>query len=285
LGWQEKNNMPHEEDYFEARDGLRLHENRWLPGDDPVAVVAVVHGFIEHSGRYAEVAAELNGHGYAVYAMDLRGHGKSAGPGLFVRSFDDYLGDVELFLSRVREWEPDKPRFLFGHSMGGTIAALLAATRPLDVRGLLLSAPACQVGGGVFPLLRHLAGFVSRVWPGLRAVRFDFRRVSRDPEVVAGMRNDPLVFHGRFPARTGAEILQAASRLRSRMEAIELPFLLMHGTADLVTDVSGSRELHARARSTDKTLELYEGLYHDLLHEPEREQVTADLIEWLAARA
>ena len=276
--------MPHEEDHFEARDGLRLHENRWLPEGDPVAVVAVVHGFIEHSGRYAEVAAELNRHGYAVDAMDLRGHGKSEGPRVFVRSFDDYLADVEVFLNRLRERQPGKPLFLFGHSMGGTIAALLAATRPLDVHGLLLSAPACRVGGGVFPFLRHLAGFVSRVCPGLRVVRFGFSRVSRDPQVVAGMKNDPLVFHGRFPARTGAEILRAASRLRSRLETIEIPFLLMHGTADLVTDVAGSRELHARARSTDKTLELYEGLYHDLLHEPEKEQVTADLIEWLAAR-
>jgi acylglycerol lipase len=116
-------------------------------------------------------------------------------------------------------------------------------------------------------------------------VRFGFSRVSRDPQVVAGMKNDPLVFHGRFPARTGAEILRAASLLRSRLETIELPFLLMHGTADLVTDVAGSRELHARARSADKTLKLYEGLYHDLVHEPEKEQVMADLIEWLAARA
>jgi alpha-beta hydrolase superfamily lysophospholipase len=276
--------MPHEEDRFEAGDGLRLHENRWLPEDDPAAVVVLIHGFVEHSGRYAEVAAELNRHGYAVCAMDLRGHGKSEGPRVFVRSFDQYLADVELFLGRVREREPDKPRFLFGHSMGGTIAALLVATRSLDVRGLVLGAPACQVGGRVFPLLRHLAGFVGRLCPGLRVVQFDFGRVSRDPEVVADMRSDPLVFHGRFPARTGAEILRAASRLRSRMEAIELPFLVMHGTADLVTDAQGSRELRARARSTDKTLNVYEGLYHDLLHEPEKDQVTADLIEWLAAR-
>jgi alpha-beta hydrolase superfamily lysophospholipase len=261
-----------------------LHENRWLPEGDPVAVVIIIHGFVEHSDRYAELAAELNRHGYAVYAMDLRGHGKSEGPRVFVRRFDDYLSDVERFLDRVREREPDKPRFLFGHSMGGTIAALLAADRPPDVRGLLLSAPACQVGGRVFPFLRHLAGFVSFLCPGLRVVHLDFQRASRDPDVVADLRADPLVFHGRFPARTGAEILRAANRLRSRLEAIAIPLVVMHGTADLVTDVEGSRELHARARSTDKTLKLYEGLYHDLLHEPEREQVTADVIAWLAAR-
>jgi len=276
--------MPHEEDRFETADGLRLHENRWLPEGDPAAVVVVVHGFVEHSGRYADLAEQLNRQGYAVYAMDLRGHGKSEGSRVFVRSFDDYLDDVERFLGRVRARQPHKPTFLFGCSMGGTIVALLAATRPLSAGGLVLSAPACRIGDRVFPILRRLAALVSLVLPRLRLVPIRFTMLSRDPEVVARFKSDPLVFHGRFPVRTGAEILRAANRLAGQLEAIELPLLILHGTGDMLTDPEGSRQLHARAGSTDKTLKLYEGLYHDLLHEPEKEQVTADVIEWLAAR-
>ncbi|MFH1918508.1 MAG: lysophospholipase, partial [Planctomycetota bacterium] len=171
-----------------------------------------------------------------------------------------------------------------GHSMGGTIVALLAATRPPDVRGLVLSAPACRIGDRVFPLLRRLAAFFSLVLPRLRLVPMSFKRLSRDPEVVDHFKRDPLVFHGRFPARSGAEILRAADRVEGQMEAIRLPILVLHGTGDTVTDREGSRRLCDRAGSTDKTLKLYDGLYHDLLHEPEKEQVTADVIEWLGAR-
>ena len=276
--------MPHEEGRFNGYDGLALCENRWLPEGDAAAVVVVVHGFIEHSGRHADVAAELNRHGYAVYAIDLRGHGKSEGERVFVGSFLEYLRDVELFLVHVRAQQPDRPVFLVGFSLGGTIAATLAARGLADVRGLVLVAPAVQIGRGMFPVLRLLAGVIGRFFPRLRVVRMGFRKMSRDPEVIAQVERDPLVFHGRFPARTGAEILSALQIIQDMMEAIELPLLILHGTGDLVTDVEGSRELHARARSTDKTLKLYDGLYHDLFHEPEKEQVLADLVEWLDAR-
>jgi len=276
--------MPYCQDSFAAGDGLRLHENCWLPEDGSGGVVIVVHGLNEHSGRYSEVATRLSGHGYAVYAMDLRGHGKSQGARLLVRSFDEYLADLELYLDRVRRREPDRPLFLLGHSMGGAIVALLAITRQPDVRGLVLSVPAVLIGGSVFPLLRRLAPLVSRLFPRLRIMRLGYRMLSRDPQVVEQFKSDPLVYHGRFPVRTGTEILRAAGRIQGQMEALKLPLLLLHGTADRVTDPAGSRRLYARAGSADKTLKLYEGLYHDLLHEPEKDQVTADLIEWLDAR-
>jgi len=276
--------MPYEEGRFIGYDGLALCEKRWLPEGDVRAVVVLVHGFLEHSGRHAEVAAELNRHGYAVYAVDLRGHGKSEGDRVFVKSFLEHLRDVELFLGHVAEREPDRPRFLIGFSMGGTIVASLAARVLVDVRGLVLVAPAVRIAGGVFPVLRPLAGVLGRFFPRLRLVRMGFRNMSRDPEVIAQVERDPLAFHGCFPARTGSELLAAMRLLDDTMEAIELPLLVVHGTGDLVTDVEGSRRLHARAGSTDKTLKLYDGLYHDLFHEPEKAQVVSDVIEWLDAR-
>lgn len=282
--------MPHVEDTFTAPDGLELHEHRWLPPSPAAAAVAVVHGINEHAGRYARLAEALNRCGCAVYAMDLRGHGRSAGPRAMIYSFKQYLADLDVLLARVAERERQKPLFLFGHSMGGTIAARYVVTRwgrlatcP-TIRGLILSAPAVRIGANVFPVLRHLAGVVGLLLPRLRLVRLGCRYISRDPQVVEDFKNDPLVFHGRLPVRTGAEIFHAARRVEAEAERLTPPLLILHGTADAACDVEGSRVLHLRAGSRDKTLHLYEGLYHEVLSEPEREQVLADLLGWMERR-
>lgn len=276
--------MPHHEGRFAARDGLQLYEQCWLPGREARAAVVLIHGINEHSGRYAQLAADLNRHDYAVYTMDLRGHGRSSGDRVLVRSFDEYLNDVEVLLDRVAACQPGKPVFLFGHSMGGAIVARLAIARRPKVRGVILSAPAILIAGGVFPLLRRLAWLASAVWPTLRITRMGCRFISRDPAVVEAFRNDPLVFHGRFPVRTGAEILANAKRIQTDAARLTLPLLIFHGTGDFVTDPQGSRLLAARAGSDDKTLHLYEGFYHEVFSEPEREQVVADLLAWLDSR-
>jgi len=276
--------MAHHEDHFDGHDGLRLYEQSWLPDSEPEALVVLVHGFLEHSGRHSRLAGVLNDQGYAVYAMDLRGHGRSEGARVFVDSFDDYLADLERFIDRVRRRQPGKPLLLFGHSMGGTIVGLFAAARQPDIQGVAMSAPAAMVGNGVFPILRRLAPFFSRWLPKLRIISMDGRSISRDPEVVASFRNDPLVFHGRFPVRTGAEIVQAAARLQEEIRNVRIPLLILQGTGDRVVCTEGARQLHMRAGCDDKTLHLYEGLYHELLSEPEKDQVTDDLVRWLNAR-
>ena len=315
--------MPHHESHFAARDGLSLYEQSWLPEGPARAVVVLVHGINEHSGRYARLAGDLNQRGFAVYAMDLRGHGRSDGDRVAIRSFDQYLDDLRLLLSRVAAREPGKPLFLFGHSMGGTIAALLAIAQATEselkpqglaahprspaaelrclaadgtsacgcmdqrprLQGLILSAPAVVIAGNVFPILRRLASLFSVLWPTLRLTRMGCRFISRDPAVVEAFRNDPLVFHGRFPVRSGAEILRAAKLVQNGAAALRLPLLILHGGGDYVTDPSGSRRLHERAASTDKTLHIYPGLYHEVFSEPERDQVLADLLAWLDAHA
>ena len=127
--------MQHNEETFKTTDGLDIFAQWWRPGVGPKAVVVIVHGYAEHSSRYIHVAEHLIRHGYAVYAFDLRGHGRSEGTRAFVRSFDDYLADLACFLTRVNKREPGKPIFLLGHSMGGTIVTLFAATRQTGVRG------------------------------------------------------------------------------------------------------------------------------------------------------
>jgi alpha-beta hydrolase superfamily lysophospholipase len=197
----------------------------------------------------------------------------------------------------VTEQEPGKPLFVFGYSMGGTIGLLWAIRRlaggdgqeagkmpALPVRGLIVVGPGIRIGPGVFPIMRRLVWLVSRVFPRLRLVRLRGGGISRDPLVVAGFQNDPLVFHGRIPVRTGAEILRAADRVTGELESVRLPLLILHGTVDRVCDCEGSRQLYLRAASTDKTLRLYDGLYHEILSEPERRQVLDDLLNWLDAR-
>ena len=277
--------MPHGEEFFEGYGGLALYRQWWLPEATARAVVAIQHGLSEHSGRYAALAHVLNQHGYAVYAIDLRGHGRSAGARVWIRRFEQYLADLEVFVAGVRSAGRGKPLFLFGHSMGAIISARYCITRQPELQGLILSAPAVLVGGSVYPILRRVAAVASYIVPWLRTVRLGCRFASRDPAVVAAFENDPLSFHGRLPVRTAAEIFRAARLLRAEADKLRLPLLILHGTADVVADYRGSRMLYQSASSADKTLKLYQGLYHEVLSEPEKDFVLADMLAWLDARA
>lgn len=277
--------MDRREYQFSTEDGLRIHARRWLPASEPAAVIVLVHGLSEHSGRYQAFGEELSRQGYAVHAADLRGHGLSDGPRIFVRAFDVFVADLVCWLDHVRSEHPGRPLFLFGHSMGGLIVASLAVRHNMaDVRGLIFSAAALRVSDEVAPALRRIAGAASLLFPTLRIVQVRSKKLSRDPLVVARFQSDPLVYHGCMPNRTAGEILSAARRIQNDYRAVRLPFLAMHGTCDAVTDPQGSRQLYEQAPSTDKTLKLYDGLYHDLLNEPERGQVVADVAAWLQTR-
>ncbi|MGI9047772.1 MAG: lysophospholipase [Rubrobacteraceae bacterium] len=269
---------------FAGSGGVTLFERWWRP-DGPVrATVILIHGLKDHSARYTHVAESLAGSGYAVYAFDLRGHGMSEGERYFTRSFDEYVDDTKVFYSRTREREPENPIFLFGHSMGGLISCLYAIGQDCGLSGLVLSAPALEPGPGVSPVLIHLARILGRVLPRAPVVKLDVEKISRGPEVVRAAREDPLSDHRPSPARLGSEMLRAMRIVRERAKEIPLPVLVMHGTTDELASPAGSEWLHERVASTDKTLRLYEGLYHEILNEPEKEQVLTDLLRWLDAR-
>jgi alpha-beta hydrolase superfamily lysophospholipase len=275
----------HDEDRLIARDGLSLYEQWWLPETDPRAAVILVHGIMEHSGRHAATAEDLCRQCYAVYAADLRGHGRSGGPRCFVRTLDRYLDDLDVLADDVRRRQPGKPLFLFGHSLGGLIAVQWCVTRDPDLRGLVLSAPAIRLQADLFPILRHLAALGAMLFPHLGTVRLGGGNISRDPAVVARFRADPLVFHGRLPVGTAAAVLRGIRQAGRRLDAIRLPLMVLHGTADHVCSPSGSRDLCRLAASEDKVLHLYEGFYHEVLSEPERNAVVADMVAWLGQRS
>lgn len=277
--------MPEFEERFSSHDGLLLHLRRWVPEGPPRGAVVVIHGICEHGGRYAELAAALVEQSLAVYRMDLRGHGLSEGERIFVLRFEEYLADIELLLARVEQDLPGVPVFLFGHSMGGSVALRLAIQRNAALRGLVVSAPAVRIRDSFYPLLRRIAPLVSRLFPRLRFVKMGIGDMSHDPQVIEDFQTDPLVYHGRMPTRTGTEILETCRQIESRAAELDVPLLVLHGTQDRITVPDGSRWLHETARSADKTLILYKEHYHDLLHETEKARVLADIVGWIVERS
>lgn len=269
---------------FVTDDGLELFCRTWAPPSSARAVVVVVHGYAEHSGRYEHVARTFVAQGARVEAYDQRGYGRSEGRRAYVDSFDQYLADLEQVLERARTRTPDLPVFLFGHSMGGLVVLQYILEKEPDLRGLLLSAPALRINPDLAPILRRLAQIIGWLFPTLPTTRSPEGAISRDPAVVEAAKNDPLNYHGRVPARTGAEMLRVGDSVRSRLDEIEIPFLVVHGTGDTLTSPEWSRRLYARAASVDKTIKLYEGLYHEPFNEPEQDEVLRDLGTWLADR-
>ena len=264
-------------------DSVRLSMLYWMPDAAPRGAVVLVHGYGEHSGRYGHVADALTGCGVAVYAYDQRGYGRSEGPRAYVDDFDVYLDDLDYVLQSP-VIAADGPRFVMGHSMGGLVVLRHALLRNPDVAGLILSSPAIEINPDLAPFLRAIAQWLGRVAPRLRTVRSPEGGISRDPEVLACAEADPLNYHGAVRARMGAEMLRAGDEVKERLDALTDPFLVFHGTEDAITDPAWSQRLHDRAASDDKTIHLYDGLYHETFNEPERNDVLVDLVEWVRER-
>ena len=286
MGWRNTPSASGGDHRDGRRDGVRsicLYQQAWHPQGHPRGVVVLVHGLRDHSARYAAFAERLVSDGYAVYAFDLRGHGRSGGGRVWVDDFEDYLRDLDQFVTEVRAAEPGVPLFLFGHSMGGAIVTLYTIERHPTLAGLVLSAPALAVGPEVTGFKRGATNFFSVIIPGLAVFSLDASGFSRDPAVRAADERDPLIEHGNGPARTASQLLHAIDRIQSHMSQIDVPVLALHGTADRITPPAGSAQLVARAHNPDRTLHTYPGVYHDLLHEPESAQITNDIVQWLNA--
>lgn len=272
-------------DSFRTADGLHLYARHWAP-PHPRGVVLVVHGYAEHSGRYEALAAALNARGLAVSAFDLRGHGLSQGRRVYVPHFAAYVDDLARFVGVVRARYPALPLFLLGHSVGGAVALHFALDHPTaPVAGLVLSSPALRYPDTTAPFLRRAARCMSRLAPRLPTiVPFPPTALTADAAELARVEADPLYYRGRLPARTGAELDAVTHRLPARYDALRLPLLVFHGTADPITDPAGSAALYRAAAGPDKTLRLFPGLLHETMHETEREAVFTLVAEWIAAR-
>jgi acylglycerol lipase len=275
--------MEHVEGRFGGVDGIELYWQGWLPDAEPVGLLLICHGMGEHSGRYDTVLEELVPHGWAVYGLDHRGHGRSTGRRAHVRRYAHFLADYDTFRRAVSARHADLRPFLLGHSMGGQIALAYALDHQDDLAGLVLSAPALSAGTvprGARPLLTLLG----RAAPTLRRAVVDLAGISKDEAVVTAYRTDTLVHQGHPTLGLSLALVDQMALLPARARELRLPLLLQHGTADRVCSPDGSRALEASVGTADLTVRWYDGLWHEIFHEPERERPLADLREWLDAR-
>jgi len=268
---------------FKGVRGARIAYQAWLPEGEVKAVLLVVHGLGEHCGRYLNVVNCVVPLGYAVYGLDHLGHGKSEGEREVVERFEDFTQTLTVFYDQVKDWQPGKAIFLLGHSMGGLIATFYLLDHQADFKGAIISAPAIKVGDSVSPMAIMLGKVLSAVAPKAGILALDATHISHDPAVVKAYVEDPLVFHGKTPARLAAEMLRAMQRVTAEVSHITLPFIAIQGGADKLVDPTAAQMLYDGAKSRDKTLKVYPGLYHEVFNEPERAQALGELERWLAA--
>jgi alpha-beta hydrolase superfamily lysophospholipase len=268
---------------LEGVGGLRLYRQAWVPDGDARAMVVLVHGVSEHSGRYHHVAGRLVADGYAVHALDHRGHGRSEGPRALIDRMVNAVADLHALVEATALAHPGVPMVMLGHSMGGLLAVDFALAHQERLSGLILSAPLAALEAAS-PTTRLAARVLSALTPRLGVVGVDSALISRDPEVVRSYQADPLVFHGKLPARTVFELERAVRSLPKSVHAITVPTLIMYGSADRLCPPAGSLGLHDCIGAQDRTLKVYDGLYHEIFNEPEQERVMEDLCAWLRER-
>jgi acylglycerol lipase len=270
-----------------APGGPALFGQSWRPRTPPRAAILIVHGLAEHSGRYAATAAALTNAGFAVHAVDYRGHGKSEGGRVHVDRIEDYVADVRAALEEVRRRPPARPLFLLGHSQGGLVALKLALEDPGRLDGLVVTSPFLAVHPSSRPsaFIRALASVMVRVAPRLpMPTHIDVRVLSRDPAVGEAYARDPLVSHAasagwlRAIGRAQREVRAGAPRLR-------VPTLLMASGDDRLIDAEATRQFARAAAPGIVEFVWWDGFFHEMLNDVGREEVLAKIVDWLAVRS
>ncbi|MQM01555.1 hypothetical protein Taro_034318 [Colocasia esculenta] len=288
--------VEYQEEYVKSSTGVSLFTCRWLPASSSCkALVFLCHGYgMECSGFMKGCGTTLAGAGYAVYGIDYEGHGRSAGARCYIKKFDGLVADCGSFFKSVcgQEQHRAKRRFLYGESMGGAVALLLHRRDPSFWDGAVLVAPMCKISEKVkpHPLVINLLTRVEDIIPKWKIVptKDVIDSAFKDPIKREEIRSNKLIYQGKPRLKTALELLRTSISLELRLGEVTLPFFVLHGEADTVTDPEVSRALYDQAASADKTLKLYPGMWHGLTSgEPDRnvETVFADIVGWLDRRS
>lgn len=262
---------------------ITIFTRQWTPDNsDPRAIILLIHGYGEHSGRYQHVAEFLTDREYAVYALDHRGHGYSQGKPVSIRAFDHYVEDVERYYDFIRKKFPQTPVVVYGHSMGSLIALLFTLKRQSELAGVITTGTALEIPGSTGPMAA-IAGPLSRVAPDWRVIpELELEGISRDPAVIEAYKNDPKVDTGGIRLRTAFEMIHAGERVSDRLDEIRIPFLALHGSEDPICLPKAIDIIRKNAPKGTTTVKMYEGLRHEIHNEPEHMTVLNDIADWLA---
>lgn len=274
--------MRHNTSFLKAADGLTLFTQSWLPEETPRALVVIVHGYGEHSTRYAVTAAALAQAGVAVYALDHRGHGKSEGLRAWFESLKEPVADLRLFVESIQRTHAGLKLFVLGHSMGTLISLHYVLRYQHEVAGLMLSGTALTgdetVPGFFIPVGQFLGRFIPRVplFPPL-----PLAEICSDPAIVTAYENDPLVYRGWWRIGMGIGLIVGGRDLQAQLPQLTLPLLILHGEADKITPISGAHLARDRAKSVDKTFKSFAGMRHEVLNEVGKGEVLDTIVHWL----
>lgn len=273
--------MQHIEWTLTGHGGLSLYAQGWLPDGMPRDVIAISHGYAEHGGRYSNLVERLVPLGYALYALDHRGHGRSGGKRALVDRMAWVVEDFHQFVGEVRSRHGCQRIKLLGHSMGGNVAFGYALRWPDDLSGLILSGP--LIGGSVPTVQGAVLAILSAIAPDTGMIALPPDAVSRDPAVVRAYVDDPLVTTGKVAARTAHEMFRSVAGYSDKAASMKLPVLVQHGEADSLVRWDDVRPVVETISAPDKTVISYPGLFHEIYNEPEKNAVIGDLVNWLEA--
>ena len=275
--------MKHTEFEWRTKDGLELYARQWETAASPRAVICLVHGLGEHSGRYSHLAAFLTGKGYSLVSFDQRGHGKSQGKQGYTPSYEALMEDIDLLMDHALALYPDTPRILYGHSLGGGLALNYSLRRKPDISGVVSTSPWLRLTKEPPAPLVQLLSALDSLWPSFSMSNgLDVRDISHDPAVVRAYINDPLV-HDRITARLCITAYRAGIWALDHAGEFSLPLLIMHGSADRITSPRAAEQF-ARQVPADCTLKIWDGLFHETQNEPQNDEVFNYLLEWLNNR-
>lgn len=276
--------MEHREGFFKGPGDTDIFHQCWLPLGEPRAVILLAHGLAEHSSRYGNLVNHFVPEGYAVYALDHMGHGRSGGKRVYINRFQDFTIPLKQLFDMTRKEHPETPVFLVGHSMGGLIATAFLLDQTQDLAGAVLSGPAVKIPDNISKATLFIGRIISVILPALGISKLEAEGISRDPEVVRAYYDDPLVFTGKITARLAAEIVNTCEMVLDRAPEITLPLMIAQGSEDSLVNPEGARLLRDGVGSADKSLNMYDGFFHEIFNEPEHKKVLTDVQSWIEER-
>lgn len=276
--------MKHVDGTFKGVRNLDVYYQGWLPEGEVKAVFFIVHGLGEYVGRYTNVIDYFVPRGYAIYGIDHIGHGRSGGEREMLEKFEDYIEPLNTFYKMVSGWQPGKPIVIYGHSLGGLITSFYLLENQAKFKAAVISAAGVKVPDNISNTTVIIGKLLSKLAPKTGILGLDTFYLSHDKNVVDQYNADPLVFHGKTPARLAAEMLRAMKTVSATADKISLPVFILHGSGDKIVDPAASQMLYEKVGSKDKILKIYEGLYHEIHNEPEHDLMFKDVEGWLQSR-